>query len=150
MKKTYLVAFIAIVFIGQALAQKSTHSSQASLFERLGGTEGMSAIVDGAVEAHLNNPAIKTRFAPYLGQPERLAVIRQHTIDFFSAGGGAPITYTGRDMPTTHGGMNISPAEFMAAVDDIMGVLEKRGIDDESKKDVLAILWSLKGMIIGK
>jgi hemoglobin len=44
--------------------------------------------------------------------------------------------------------MNISPGEYMHTIDDIMGVLDKRAIDDESKKDVLAILWSLKGMII--
>ena len=29
-------------------------------------------------------------------------------------------------------------------------MLEKHKIDDESKKDVLAILWSLKGLIMGK
>jgi hemoglobin len=150
MKKMLVLVLILIAVAGQSIAQKTTHSTQLSLFERLGGSEGMAAIVDGAVEAHLNNPVIKARFAPYLQQPERLAVIRQHTINFFSAGGGGPVAYTGRDMPTTHGGMNISPTEYMAVVDDIMGVLEKRGIDDESKKDVLAILWSLKGMIMGK
>jgi len=31
-----------------------------------------------------------------------------------------------------------------------MGVLEKHHIDDESKKDVLAILWSLKETIMSK
>jgi hemoglobin len=38
----------------------------------------------------------------------------------------------------------------MCVVDDIMMVLDKNKIDEESKKDVLAILWSLKGMIIAK
>jgi hemoglobin len=53
-------------------------------------------------------------------------------------------------MPTTHKGMNISPEEYMHVVDDILQVLDKHKIDEESKKDVLAILWSLKGMIISK
>ena len=98
----------------------------------------------------MNNPSISVRFSPYQDQPERFAKIRQHTIDFFSAGSGGPIEYKGRDMPTTHTGMNISAAEYMHVIDDIMGVLDKHNIDDESKKDVLAILWSLKGMIMGK
>jgi hemoglobin len=121
-----------------------------TLFERLGGTEGITSLVDEVVEAHMNNPAISARFLPYTEQPEKLATIKKHTIDFFVMGSGGPQNYSGRDMPTTHKGMNISPAEYMHTVDDIMSVLEKRNTDEESKKDVLAILWSLKDMIISK
>ncbi len=35
------------------------------LFERLGGTTGITSIVEDAVEAHMNNPAISARFLPY-------------------------------------------------------------------------------------
>jgi hemoglobin len=120
------------------------------LFDRLGGTQGITSLVDAVVEAHMNNPAISSRFLPYKEQPEKLAVIKQHTIDFFSAGSGGPATYLGRDMPTTHKGMNITPAEYMHVIDDILNVLDKHKADQESKKDVLAILWSLKDMIIAK
>jgi hemoglobin len=120
------------------------------LFERLGGTSGISAIVDDVVAAHMNNPAISARFLPIGEQPERLAEIKQHTIDFFSAGSGGPAIYRGRDMPTSHKGMNISPAEYMHVIDDIMMVLDKHKADEDTRKDVLAILWSLKGMVIGK
>jgi hemoglobin len=89
-------------------------------------------------------------FFPIQDQPERFARIRQHTIDFFSAGSGGPVEYKGRDMVTTHQGMNISAAEYMHVMDDIMGVLDKHQIDEESQKDVLAILWSLKGMVMSK
>jgi len=121
-----------------------------TLFERLGSTEGITSLVDEVVEAHMNNPAISARFLPYAEQPENLATIKKHTIDFFVMGSGGPQNYSGRDMPTTHKGMNISPAEYMHVVDDIMSVLDKRNTDEDSKKDVLAILWSLKGMIISK
>ena len=120
------------------------------LFDRLGGTAGITSIVEDAVEAHMNNPAISARFLPYKEQPERLAVIKKHSIDFFSAGSGGPVTYSGRDMPATHRGMNISPAEYMHVVDDILKVLDKHKIENDAKKDVLAILWSLKDMIIAK
>jgi len=120
-----------------------------SLFERLGGTSGITAIVDSVIENHMNNPVVHARFAPYAEMPERFAKIRQHTIDFFSAGSGGPIEYKGREMPETHTGMSISAAEYMAVVDDIMGALGKHNIDEQSQKDVLAIVWSLKGMIMG-
>ncbi len=141
--------FVAIVF-SMTTASAQNSSEQPTLFERLGGTEGISSIVDDVVAAHLENPAIKAIFIPYKDQPERLAQIKKHLVDFFSAGSGGPVTYTGRDMPTTHRGMNISPAEYMAVMDDIMMVLGQHKIDDQSRKDVLFILWSLKGTIMGQ
>lgn len=121
-----------------------------TLFERLGGEAGISSIVDDTVAAHIENPAVNARFLPFKDQPERLAMIKKHTVDFFSMGSGGPTKYSGRDMLTTHTGMNISPAEYMHVMDDIFLALDKNGITPDSKKDVLEILWSLKGMIISK
>ncbi|HLV14172.1 MAG TPA: group 1 truncated hemoglobin [Xanthomarina sp.] len=121
-----------------------------TLFERLGGEAGISSIVDDTVAAHMENPAVNARFLPFKDQPERLAMIKKHTVDFFSMGSGGPTKYSGRDMLTTHTGMNISPAEYMHVMDDIFLALDKNDITPDSKKDVLEILWSLKGMIISK
>ncbi len=123
---------------------------ETTLYERLGGKEGISRLVEDTVEAHMKNPAINARFLPYLKDPKRLAKIKQHTVEFFSAGSGGPATYSGRDMVTTHTGMNISPAEYMHVIDDIFIALDKQSLNEDTKKDVLAILWSLKGMIISK
>ncbi len=48
-------------------------------------------------------------------------------------------------MPSTHRGMNINAEEYMAAVDDILATLDKHRIDEQTRKDVLAIAYSLKG-----
>lgn len=146
-KLTFLFALLTITI---TLSAQSVPIEAKTLFERLGGTEGITAIVDDVIKAHMNNPAINARFKPYQDQPERFAEIRQHTIDFFSAGSGGPVEYKGRDMTTTHQGMNINAEEYMYVIDDIMGVLEKHNIDKESQKDVLAILWSLKQIIVAK
>lgn len=140
-----MFAFFTIVQAQQPPVENST-----SLFERLGGKEGISKIVDDVVQAHAENPLIKARFLPYLEQPERLAAIKKNTVDFFSAGSGGNVAYKGKSMPEAHKGMNISHMEYMEVVDDIMKVLDKHQIDAESKKDVLSILWSLKGMIISQ
>lgn len=121
-----------------------------SLFERLGGREGISSIVDDTVENHMNNTNVNARFLPFKDKPEQIAVIKKHTVDFFSAGSGGPAVYSGKDMVTAHTGMNINPAEYMHVIDDIFAALDKNAIDEDTKKDVLAILWSLKGMIISK
>ena len=44
--------------------------------------------------------------------------------------------------------MNISEQEYLAATDDIVGAMEKNGLDEGTRKDVIAILYSLKGSII--
>jgi hemoglobin len=119
-----------------------------TLYERLGGAATISKMVDDIVEAHLNNPVIKARFLPYLDKPERVAAIKKHTCDFLGAGSGGPEQYTGRSMVESHRGMNISEAEYMAVVDDIMAVLQKHEIDESARKDVLAITFALKGDII--
>jgi len=121
-----------------------------SLFERLGGTKGITAIVDDAVEYHMNNPNINARFLPYKDRPEQMNMIKKHSIDFFSAGSGGPAIYSGKDMVTAHKGMNISPSEYMHVIDDIFMALDKNNIDENTKKDVLFILWSLKNMIISQ
>jgi hemoglobin len=38
----------------------------------------------------------------------------------------------------------------MHVIDDIFAALDKNKINEDTKKDVLSILWSLKGMMIGK
>src|SRR5690554_5110978 len=105
-----------------------------TLFERLGGKAGITALVDGTVDAHLKNPAINARFIPYLQDPERLARIKEHTVAFFTAGSGGPAAYAGRDMVSTHTGMNISPGEYMHAIDDIFAAMDQQSIDDDTKK----------------
>ena len=118
------------------------------LYRRLGGTKGIASLVDDLVVAHLENPAIKARFLPLLGDPARVSVIKQHTCQFLESGGGGPAKYEGRSMPDAHRGMNISAEEYVAAVDDILLVLRKHNIDEQTQKDVLWIAYSLKAAIV--
>jgi hemoglobin len=121
---------------------------QKPLFERLGGSSGIERIVDEVASRHLQNPSIRARFLPYLEQPGKLDELKLHLARFLELGSGGPPRYTGRDMKSAHRGMNISPAEYMAALDDIIDSLATVGIDERTRSDVLALAWSLKGEII--
>lgn len=127
----------------------STETIQAhSLYERLGGYEGIRKIVEDIGEAHLANPAIQARYRPIASDPEKWEAIKKSLCDFIAAGTGGPEEYNGPNMLEVHRGMNVSEREFLAAVDDIMMGLDKNGVDEESKKDMLAIAYSLKDEII--
>lgn len=119
-----------------------------TLFERLGGSRGIAALVDDIVAAHMDNPIISARFRPYLDTPEKLAITKGHLCTFLEAGSGGQKEYLGRTMRETHRGMNISAAEYVATLDDILSVLRRHNIDEETQKDVLAIAYSLKGEIV--
>jgi hemoglobin len=115
-----------------------------TLYERLGGFDGITRLVDDVVDAHFANPLVKTRFE----NTKDVEHAKRMSVEFFCAGSGGPQTYTGRDLVTTHKGMNISEQEFIAVVDDIFLAMDKNNLDDDVKKDVLAILYSLKSQII--
>jgi len=145
--------FISLIFLCAIIslsAQAHVVVKEKTLYERLGGADGISLIVDDVVEAHMNNPIIQERFLPYKDQPERLSAIKNNIVNFFSAGSGGPEQYTGKDMPSAHRGMKITAEEYLAVVDDILMVMDKHNKDEQTKKDVLAILYSLKDQIIKK
>ena len=119
-----------------------------SLFERLGGSSGIEGIVDVVAGRHLDNPTIGARFRPFLEQPQKLQELKTHLARFLELGSGGPQRYAGRDMRSAHKGMNISPAEYVAATDDIVAALVQVGVDEQTRKDVLALVWSLKGDIV--
>ena len=115
-----------------------------ALYQRLGGSDGIARLVDDVIAAHLDNPLVKTRFENI----KDLEHAKRMAREFFGAGSGGPDPYTGKDMLAAHRGMNISEQEYLAVTDDIVGAMNKHRLDDATKNDVIAILYSLKDNII--
>ena len=115
-----------------------------SLYERLGGTDGITKIADDLVEIHLQNPVVSGRYAD-----SDIPAVKNGAATFFIAGTGGPAdAYKGKDMLETHKGMDISEEEFLAVLDDAMDALDKNGIDQRTKEEVLFVLYSMKGDIV--
>ncbi len=114
-----------------------------SLYERLGGTESITKIANDVVDNHASNPRIGTRFAQ-----SDLAAAKQAAAEFIITGTGGPAVYTGKSMAEVHAGMNIDEAEFVAALGDVMNALDKNGIGQREKEEVLFILFSMKDEIL--
>ena len=86
-----------------------------SLYERLGGTEGITKIAADLVDIHLANPRISPRYAN--SSTEK---VKHGAATFFIADTGGPNVYEGEDMVNTHRGMNINEEEFLAVLDDAL------------------------------
>ncbi|MBA4179883.1 MAG: group 1 truncated hemoglobin [Anaerolinea sp.] len=115
----------------------------ASLYERIGGAETLRKLADGLVDAHAVNPIIAPRFAAI-----DMQAAKQHAFEFFCMGSGGPEAYTGRDLREVHTGMNVSEQEFIAAVDDLMLVMQRLGVGEREQQEVLYIFFSLKGEVL--
>ena len=120
-----------------------------SLYDRLGGEQGISSLVDDIITKHLNNPEISESFSYLSEDPEKMELVKRHLREFLGAGTGGNEQYTGVDVPTAHAGMQISNAQFLAAIDDILLVLNEHDVSDQTKKDMLYILYSFKGQVVG-
>ncbi|MCC3860366.1 group I truncated hemoglobin [Pseudemcibacter aquimaris] len=114
-----------------------------SLFERLGGEDGIVKISNDIVENHNVNPLIKARF-----ESSDHDKLKKMVSDFFITGSGGPACYEGEGMLAVHKGMNISDNEYMAAVDDVMKALDSNGIGDQEKSEVLYIFYQLRPEVV--
>lgn len=123
-----------------------TTLTTATLYQRLGGRPRLETIVNDIVANHLANPVVAPRFAN-LGD-ERIEKLKAHALDFFCMGCGGPEPYAGRDMRSTHMGMNINEQEFIAVLDDILAALDKNGVGPQERQEVLATLYALKSDVV--
>ncbi len=119
-------------------------TQKTSLYERLGTEAGVRKIVNDILDKNANNPLIGHYFRDI-----DMDKLKQLAFEFFSMGTGGPHSYTGRDMRTAHTGMHINEAEWATATDDTIWALEKNGIGQAEKNEVITILESLKGDIVG-
>ena len=138
-----------------AIAEKAIETivelpEEKSLFDRLGGTEGISSIVDNIVDNHLKNPVINAKFSHLKPGTESYEMFKRHVKEFLAAGTGGTAKYTGKDMVATHTGFSITGKEFLSTTDDVLMALDSHNIDEETKKDMLYILYSMKDAVMYK
>lgn len=114
-----------------------------SLFERLGGVEGITSITSDLVDNHLANETISTRFAG-----SDVPALKNAAATFMISGTGGENIYKGKDMLAAHKGMNISATEFMAVLDDALAALAKNKIAQREQEEVLYILYSMRSQVV--
>lgn len=139
MRAIFALTILAVSYA--AAAEKGADGP--SLFERIGGAQVAKSVVADAWKNHTSNPIIKDRFVNT--DP---AYFRTKVYELFVASTGGGVEYTGKDMKSAHVGMNISEMEFNAVIDDVLDALDKNGVAQQEKNEVLAILWSVRHSVV--
>jgi len=114
-----------------------------SLFERLGGKDAISAVVDDFAGNVLNDPRVNKKFAK-TNAPRLLANLK----DFVCYATGGPCKYSGLNMKESHKNMGTTAGEFNALVEDLIKTLNKFNVGQAEQKDLLTALAGLKGDIV--
>lgn len=121
----------------------STEATSATLYERLGKRPGIEQIASDIWDNHISNPIVKNRYVN--SDPVN---VKRLVTELCCAGFGGPETYTGKDMISSHRGMNINETEFIAVCDDVLKALDKNKAGKREKDEVLCILYSMKQEIV--
>src|SRR5262247_1293938 len=96
--------------------------AQKSLYERLGGYDGITAFANDLLPRLQADPQLG-RFWQNRGD-DGIAREKQLLIDYLSSSAGGPVYYTGRDMKTSHKGMKISESDWSAFLVHVNATLE--------------------------
>jgi hemoglobin len=151
-----LAALVALLllFPGRSLAQEKTQGekpkamAEKTLYERLGGYDAISAVVEDFIDRLGKDPMFE-RFGTGRSQDSR-----QHTkqlvkdqICFLT---GGPCAYIGRDTATAHQGLGITQQEWEKSLVHLKASLDKFKVGEKEQKDFLAMIDKLKTDIIEK
>ncbi len=119
-----------------------------SLYERLGGYDAVSAVIDDFFKRMIPDKQLG-RF--FLGlSTDSKTKVQQHTVDFVCKATGGPCAYTGRDMKTVHTGLNITESDWDLSAKYLTQTLDKFQVPDQEKTEVLNLVTSLKPAIVGQ
>lgn len=137
------VAMLAVA--GCASMDDKMTMERKSLYDRLGGTPALTAVVDDFIGNVAGDGRINQRF-----QGADIPRLKGMLVDQICQATGGPCTYRGRSMAEAHRGMGISDAEFGALVEDLVKSLDKFRVPAQEKSELLSALGGMKGQIVGR
>lgn len=130
-----------------ANAEATATTGEKPLFERLGGTPAITAVVDDFVGRAATNPKVNfLRDGKYAKID--VAQLKVRLVQFISMATGGPSKYEGRDMKTAHAGMKIKSSEFDALAGDLSASLDKFKVPAKEKGELMTIAASTKPAMV--
>jgi hemoglobin len=116
---------------------------EGTLYERLGGVESITAVVEDFRDRVARDDRINQKFARTdLGRLTRML------IDQVCQAAGGPCTYSGRSMKEAHAGMGVTSGEFDALVGDLVATLNQFKVGKTEQGELLGLLGPLKPDIV--
>lgn len=129
-------------FENNSLVHQVAMSSQ-SAFDRIGGYNGVEAVVSDFYDRALDDPVLK----PYF-QDTDIEQLYSHQVQFISVVAGGPVDYDGEDMETAHEGMGITEDAFSRVATHLETALYENDVPEDDIEAILEEVVELKDDVI--
>ena len=129
-------------------AQPAGGQGQRTLYERLGGYDAISKVVNDFEDRLFVDPKVGKYFVG-MGTDTR-ELFKQKTKNLVCNVTGGPCKVISRSAKTTHAGLGITDAEFDIVVGHLSEALDKYKVPAAEHKEVMAIIETLRKDIVEK
>jgi hemoglobin len=126
-------------------AKAAAGAKSDALYRALGGTEGITKVVDAALAEIHGDLRINLFF-----EKTDMADLRRLLIEQICAATGGPCEYTGRSMEEAHSGLNLSDADFDAFVEDLVRAMDSEKVPKDLQKQLLGLLGPMRPQVVGQ
>jgi hemoglobin len=126
--------------------QRGMIMSEKTLYERLGGYDAISAVVNDLLPRLMSDSQLG-RFWENRGE-DGINREEQLLIDFLCSRAGGPLLYTGRDNKTSHKGMGISESDWEKFIGHLNATLDNFQLPQQERSDVIGFIESTKADIV--
>jgi hemoglobin len=144
-KQIWKTGLLVVLLISGCTSMSDRQMADKSLYERLGGKAGITAVVDDFVARVAADNRINGFFAK-----TDIPRLKSMLVDQICEASGGPCKYTGRDMKTAHRGMGVTNAAFDALVGDLVATLDKFKVGAGEQKELLSVLGPMRADIVEK
>ena len=141
---SFILPMVIIVFL--AFPGLSQAESEKSLYERLGGYDAISAVVDRFLEKVWNDPEI-SRFFIGMGTDTRNQ-LRQKNKNLMCHDTGGPCKIISRPLEVAHAGLGITEKEFNIVVNHLASTLKEFKVPKPEHEELMAKVRKLKPYIV--
>lgn len=116
------------------------------LYDRLGGYEAISAVVDDFAAKLFDDPVVGARF--FGMSDDSREGFRQKNKNLVCAATGGPCKIISRPAATTHGGLGIKASEFAIVAQHLVDTLNEFNVPEKEHNELMAIIGSLRPDIV--
>ena len=140
------IVVVTIFAVGAFGTGITAAQEEKTLYERLGGYDAISAVVDDFAPKLFNDPVVGKRF--FGMSADSREGFRQKNKNLVCRVTGGPCKIISRPAATTHGGLGIKASEFDIVAQHLVDTLNKFKVPKKEHKELIAIIATLRPDIV--
>lgn len=155
MRHSTTLALTALVLLAalpcRAEPQGASSCPSESLYQRLGGLYPIAALVSDFLDRLAEDEVIAQNPRVVAALPaEKMPGLKVLATNLLVQATGGPSLYTGRSMKESHRGLEITGAQWEAAVAQFQAAMDGQSIPLDLQKELLALVGSLRADIVSR